>query len=144
MKETIAFSVTHRYQASAERVFDAWLDPEVAQQFMFATETGEIVRAEIEPRVGGKFVMTDRRNGEDVEHTGEYLVIDRPRKLVFTFGVPAFSSEFNTITLDIEPLESGCQLTLTHVMSKEFEEYKDRSIQGWTKMLASLDRVLGA
>ena len=143
MQQTITLTVTHRYQASAECVFDAWLDLEIVKQFMFSTETGEMVHAELNPTVGGKFVLTDRRNGEDVMHTGEYLEINRPTRLVFTFGIPAFSEHFDKVELDIKPLDQGCELTLTHTMLKEFEEYKDRSIQGWTKMLAGLGRTLG-
>lgn len=142
-QETITLTVTHRYQASAERVYDAWLDLETVKQFMFSTETGEMVRAELDPTVGGTFVLTDRRDGEDIEHTGEYLELDRPKRLVFTFGIPAFSEHFDRVELDIKPLDQGCELTLTHTMLKEFEEYKDRSIQGWTKMLASLGKTLG-
>lgn len=139
---SIQLSVSHRYEFPAERVFDAWLDAEFAATWMFATQGGQMVRAETDPKVGGKFTFTDRRDGEDVEHTGEYLEIDRPRRLVFTFGIPAFSAEFDRVTIDIEPLESGCLLTLTHALHPEFAEYVDRSKAGWTKMLAALDEKL--
>jgi len=100
-------TVTHHFTASPERVFDAWLDPQTAGKWLFATPTGQMVRVEIDARVGGRFVIVDRRNGEDVEHTGEYLEIDRPRRLVFTFGVPKYSPLFTTVTIDIEPTPSG-------------------------------------
>jgi uncharacterized protein YndB with AHSA1/START domain len=93
--------VTHHFSAAPERVFDAWLDPQTAGKWLFTTPTGQMVRVEIDARVGGRFVIIDRRNGEDVEHTGEYLEIDRPRRLVFTFGVPKYSPLFNQVTVEI-------------------------------------------
>ena len=90
----------HIVRQPPEVVFDAWLDVRLAARFLFSTDTGEMVRCDIDPRVGGRFVMTDRRTDGDVEHTGEYLVIDRPRQLVFTFGIPAASPSFDIVTLD--------------------------------------------
>ena len=101
------FSVSHRFAAPPERVFDAWLDPKLAGRFLFATPTGQMIKAEIDPRVGGAFVFVDRRDGEDVEHVGEYLELDRPRRIVFTFGVPKFAVEFSRVTVDIVPLGAG-------------------------------------
>ena len=87
--------ISRRFDFPMERVFDARLDPVRAGKFLFATPTGTMVRAEIDARVGGAFNFTDRRDGEDVEHVGTYLEIDRPRRLVFTFGVPKYSSLFH-------------------------------------------------
>ena len=136
--------VTHRFNATPERVFDAWLDPEKARQFFFATPTGRIVRAEIDARVGGKFVMVDRRDGEDVEHTGEYLEIDRPRRLVFKFAVPKYSPNVVRVTIEIVQLEAGCELTLTQEMKPEFAEYKSRTEKGWNTILEALDAAISS
>jgi uncharacterized protein YndB with AHSA1/START domain len=136
--------VTHRFSATPERVFDAWLDPEKARQFLFATPTGQMVRAEIHAHVGGKFVMVDRRDGEDVEHTGEYLEIDRPRRLVFTFAVPKYSPNVDRVTIEIIPLETGCELTLTQEMKQEFAEYKSRTEKGWKTILEGLDATINS
>jgi uncharacterized protein YndB with AHSA1/START domain len=132
--------VTHRFNASAERVFDAWLDPRTAGRWLFATATGQMVRVEIDARVGGRFIMVDRRAGEDIEHCGEYLDIDRPRRLVFTFAVPKYSSEATRVCIDIMPRETGCELTLTH--EGVLPDYADRTQAGWTEILARLATVL--
>src|SRR5262249_55861746 len=81
--------VTHRYNALPEKVFDAFLDPKIACRFLFATANGEMIEASVEARVGGRFAFTDKRpDMGEVRHVGEYLEIDRPKRLKFTFGVP--------------------------------------------------------
>jgi uncharacterized protein YndB with AHSA1/START domain len=133
--------VTRRFDASAERVYDAWLDADRARRWLFATPTGEMVRAEVDARVGGAFVFVDRRDGEDVEHVGEYLELDRPRRIVFTFGVPKFSVQRSRVTVDIVPLGAGCELTLTQ--EGILPEFAQRSEEGWGKILAGLAATLG-
>jgi uncharacterized protein YndB with AHSA1/START domain len=136
------FSVTHRYAATPEQVFDAWLDPAIARRFLFATPTGEMIRAEVDPKVGGRFVFVDRRpDMGDVLHTGEYLEIDRPRRLAFTFGVPQFDPGFTTVTVEITPSAGGCTLTLTQAQVPA--EWADRSKQGWGMILGALEAALG-
>lgn len=138
--KTITMSVSHQYSASAERVFDAWLEPAKASMFLFAAPGGEMVRADIDPRVGGKFCFVDRRDGDDIEHIGEYLEIERPHRLVFSFGVPKFSPQMTTVTIVIEALETGCRLTLTH--AGVLPEYEERNNQGWTMILGNLEKAL--
>ena len=132
-----AVVVTHRYDASPERVFDAFLDVNIARRFLFATAAGEMLVAEIEPRVGGRYTFTERRpDMGDVEHTGEYLEIDRPRRLVFTFGVPKFDPGFTTVTVEIRPDGEGSVLTLTNEGVPP--AYQDGNRDGWTRIIAGL------
>jgi uncharacterized protein YndB with AHSA1/START domain len=135
--------VTHQFQASPERVFDAFLDPTRAAKFMFATPTGQMVRAETDPRVGGTYTFVDRRDGEDVAHTGEYLEIDRPRRLVFTLLVPRYAQSADRVTIELVPRGDGCQLTLTHEMGPHQAEFKSRTEEGWRGILEKVATVLG-
>jgi uncharacterized protein YndB with AHSA1/START domain len=142
-EQPLEVKVRHRFRQPAERVFDAWLDVRMARQFLFSTDTGEMVRCDIDPRVGGRFVLTDRRPDGDVEHTGEYLVIDRPHRLVFTFGIPAASPSFDIVTIDIKADNGGgCTLQLTAEMKPEWKDYADRAREGWGQILVSLDTAL--
>src|ERR1700681_1781014 len=78
--------VVQRFDASADRVFDAWLDPNKAGDWLLLTANGKMALVEIDAGVCGRFIFVDRRNGEEVEHTGEYLELDRPKRLVFKFA----------------------------------------------------------
>lgn len=135
----VTVRVTHPYSAPAERVFDAWLDPETAGQWLFATPTGQMTRVEIDPRPGGKFTIV-RRDGEEFEHVGEYLDIERPRRLVFTFGVPRLSPEFTRVAIEITRAGSGCELTL--IQEGVLPDYAEPNVKGWTMILDSLGRTL--
>jgi len=134
--------VEKRFAQSPERVFDAFLDPATAKRFLFATKTGTMVRAEIDARPGGGFAFVDRRDGQDVEHVGTYLEIERPRRLVFDFAVPAFSAERTRVTVEIVPDGSGSKLTLTH--EDVLPEYEEKTRQGWGMILDGLAATLGA
>ncbi|MDT2020250.1 SRPBCC family protein [Methylocella sp. CPCC 101449] len=138
--ERNTIQVHHTFSASPERVFDAWLDPAKAAKFLFATPTGQMVKAEIDARVGGRFLFVDRRDGTDVEHTGEYLEIERPSRLVFSFGVPQFSPEFTRVTVEIKPQGTGCVLILTH--EGVLPDYQDRTQAGWRMILDGLEKAV--
>lgn len=134
-------TVTHRFNASPERVFDAWLDPERVMKWM--SPKAEMVRAKIDPRVGGSFSFVDRRDGAETDHTGEYLEIDRPRRLVFTWAIPQDSADVDRVTVEIVPHEEGALLTLTHEMSPEWADYLDRTENAWKLMLEAMESVTG-
>ena len=141
MEATAVLVVTHRYSAPPERVFDAFLDVAIARRFLFATATGEMIAASIDPRVGGRFVFTERRpDMGDVRHVGEFLVIDRPRRLAFTFGVPQFDPRMTTVSIDLKSDGEGAELTLTH--EGVAPEYKDGTADGWRRILAGLEPAL--
>jgi uncharacterized protein YndB with AHSA1/START domain len=134
--------IARHLSAPPERVFDAWLDPRVAGRWLFATPGGENVRCDIDARAGGSFVITDRRDSEDVEHVGSYIEIDRPRRLVFTFGVPKYSSEITTVIVTIMPSGAGCDVALEH--QDVPTEWRSQTEEGWRDLLARLEQVLSA
>lgn len=153
MSRPVVIRVTHRYSASADRVFDAWITPNQASRFLFRTRTGNVMQCEITPEVGGGFTVIDRRpaaDGDesvfDVVHMGKYLEITRPRRLVFDFSVLSFGSDDPTrVTVDVTPLgPQASEIVLTHEMgsSELARMMEDTSRKGWTSMLALLEREL--
>jgi uncharacterized protein YndB with AHSA1/START domain len=138
----VVVTVTRRFPNMAEEVFDAFLDPGKAARFMFATPTGAMVKAEIDPWVGGAFIFVDRRDGEDVAHSGTYIVIDRPRRLVFTLNVPKYSQRSDRVSIEISAVPNGCELKLTHEMASLPVE-KSAIQRGWAEILDNVAATLG-
>ncbi|MBP0441138.1 SRPBCC family protein [Tianweitania sediminis] len=142
MTETVRVVVSRRFDALPERVFDAWLDPAIARRWLFTTTDTKISVCEIDGRVGGAFKLVDHRPDGDITHVGTYLAIERPHLLVFTFAVPQFSPLHDRVTVEIEPDGAGCVLTLTNEMDAGNAEWIEPAKEGWTMMLASLEREL--
>ena len=142
-KSAVHVQVTQHFSASAERVFDAWLDPERIGKWMFgpALRDEEIVRITIDARVGGRFSFVVRRQGEEIDHVGRYLELDRPRRLVFTWSIAPEKDE-SRVVVEIAPARPGCDLTLTHELPAEWADYADRTRDAWAKMIRVLETQL--
>lgn len=135
-------SVTREFAAPAERVFDAWLDPADAARFLFATPDGEMVRCEIDARVGGEALIVERRGTDEVPHRLRFEAIERPHRLVFRFRAgPAEVGEWTRVSIEIVPSHDGCTLTLTHAMDPAWAAYEDQTRKGWTTILQGLGRI---
>ena len=136
--------VNHRFPASAEAVFDAWLDPELIGKWMFgpAVRDEQVVRTLIDPRVGGAFSFVVRRQGKEINHLGEYLTIERPHRLVFTWTTAESLPATSRVTIEILSLENQCELTLTHEIQPEWLDYAVRIEESWSKMLHVLEAAL--
>jgi uncharacterized protein YndB with AHSA1/START domain len=137
---TLTVKVSRKFNTSAEHLFDAWLDPERARQFLFTRPGQVIVRAEIDARVGGSFLFVARRNGNDSDHIGKYLEIDRPRRLVFTLCVAATWRGDNRVSVEIVPHEAGCELTVTQ--EGVLPEHECPIELGWSEFLSLLHSVI--
>ena len=144
MTGPVILSVTRDFDAPAERVFDAWLNPADAARFLFATPDGEMLTCEIDPRVGGRALIVERRPSGDAHHRMQFEAIDRPTRLVFLFAAdPAEEGEWTRVSIAIEPKGEGCTLTLTHDMDPKWAAYEQQTRKGWTMILDSLARTIG-
>jgi len=135
--------VTHRCEATAEQMYDAWLRPDVARVWMAASLQshglpGDIRNVEIDARVGGRFLFTDVRPDGEARHWGTYLELERPHRIVFTWIVDeSEEADPSKVTLTFEPDGDGCIATLVHEMDAAWAEWVSKTEDGWLRMLTA-------
>jgi uncharacterized protein YndB with AHSA1/START domain len=144
MKLPVHAVTTALFSVPAERVFDAWLDTGKISQFMFGPGLREesIVQLSNEPRPAGRFSYIVQRGDEIINHVGEYIEIDRPKRLTFTWAAEDDDSPVSLVVIEIAPIQKGCELTLTHEMASGWEDFVERSKIAWGKMLDKLTEIL--
>ena len=98
---TTTLKMIRNFDVMPERVFDAWVNPGMMRKWFFTLEGTNKV-AQNDPQVGGAWEIIDHREGKDYRAIGEYLEMDRPNKLVFTFKMPQFSEAADTITVELQ------------------------------------------
>ena len=149
MAERIEVKVSHRFRASAERVYDAWLDPDKVRVWMRAAGqrmglSGDIGQIEIDPTVGGSFLFSDMRNGVETKHWGTYLELDRPHRIVSTWILDeAEESDPGRVNLTTESDGEGCIVTIVHEMDAKWADYEEQTKNGWSCMMQATDALLG-
>jgi uncharacterized protein YndB with AHSA1/START domain len=106
--------IRKRYEAPAGCIFGAWLDPEVAGRWLFATASQPMTQVDIDARVGGSFRFANWQGGETAEFTGRYIEIVPARRLVFTLSIATLPRAQTRVTVMIAPVKKGCALDLIH------------------------------
>lgn len=145
MSQPVHAVVLHRFDVPPTRVFDACLDPAWVGRWMFGPNVRDeqIVRLTLDARVGGQFSFVVNRQGTEVEHVGEYLEIDRPRLLVFTWATRENPLDRSRVVIEITPRETdGCEVKLTHMMGAQWSAFVDKAAAAWSEMLDALERAL--
>lgn len=125
--------------ASVEDVFSAWGDPDSLGAWMCPADTISHASVATDFRVGGKFSIVMHGDEGDYQQTGEYLEIDSPKRLVFSWVSPwAPEGERDTrVTLSLEPAGEGkTRLRLVH---EDITTFYDNHEGGWAMILAKLD-----
>ena len=135
-----AVEVERRIAAPPEQVYDAWLDPGHAGRWLFRTDDGILERCEIDARVGGGFTIVERRGDDLAEHFGEYVELDRPRRLAFDFWT-SFSAARTRVTVTIAAEGEGSLLTLRH--DGVWADWQEKTRQGWATILDGLAKAVG-
>lgn len=139
------FTLTVRREivASAEVLFDAWLDADSLGTWLKPDGIRE-TRAETDPREGGEFRIVMVQDEAELLHSGMYREIDRPRRLVFTWSSHATKFRDSLVTVTFEPSSEGSTVVEIHQVGLPDEESRASHDAGWSGCLRGLDRTFGS
>jgi uncharacterized protein YndB with AHSA1/START domain len=133
-----AVVVRRTIAASAEDLFDAFLDPEALAAWM-RPGTIQSTVAHVEPRVGGRYEITMQGQSGALPHTGVYRVIERPRRLVFTWHSIGTEHKETLVTVDFLRIGPKTEVVVTH--ERLPESARPSHANGWTSGLLHLDEA---
>jgi uncharacterized protein YndB with AHSA1/START domain len=127
--------------APIEKVFDAWLDPAMLTRFILPMPGMPQPEVETDPREGGRFSIVMQVGDDKIPHTGRYLSLERPGRLVFSWESP-YSADDSRVTLDFTEIDAATtSVELTHVKFVHEEARSDHE-GGWGNILDQLDEAI--
>jgi uncharacterized protein YndB with AHSA1/START domain len=119
--------------APIEAVYAAWTQPEAMARWLTPTGSAEV---EADVRVGGRFRVVMIGDGMSIQHTGEYLTVEPPRRLSFTWQSPYTGAEPSVVTVTLTANGDSTQLLLLHERLPEGAAESHRG--GWGAILQRL------
>jgi uncharacterized protein YndB with AHSA1/START domain len=124
-------------RASPERLFDAWTRPEQLRNWWGPTSV-TCIGAEIDLKVGGRYRIANQfPDGKVLWIGGEYELIERPGRLVFSWQLESPAAPAERVTVTFAPRGESSEVTVTH---ERIANAATRNLheQGWLGCLDGL------
>lgn len=137
IRTDLSLTIERFIAAPVERIFNAWLDPEMLKRFMLPGPDMSVPSATVDAQEGGRFEIIMRDSSDDMPHAGTYKKIARFTQIIVSWE-SNWSPAESTVTLDFEPRDGGTSVRLTHDTFYD-EEKRDNHQMGWAKILETLD-----
>ncbi|HLZ02597.1 MAG TPA: SRPBCC domain-containing protein [Bradyrhizobium sp.] len=133
--------VRRRVRATAEQIFDLWTKPDLMVRWMSPFPGAVDCKASCDLRPDGTFslVMSSEQSSREV--SGTYVLIDRPRKLVFTWIGPLTNDVNTLVTVELDPRGDETDLVLTHERLPTSAIVEGHT-RGWGNILDHLAEVV--
>src|SRR5262245_16786308 len=112
-----SLTIKRNLKASPAKIYAAWTEPEKLALWFNPDADSEVLSADFDVRVGGRYSITIRRgDGEHQNVCGVFREVLVNKKLSFTWagGCDGPSGPESLVTVLIEPDGQGSLLTLIH------------------------------
>ncbi len=134
-------------KAPREKVYHAWIDPDTRRKWWCATPEHCSSVCEIDPKVGGNYRINMEKGGEEYVTVGEFVELDPPKKLVFTWSweKPPTGVQGSVVTVELFEAQAdgnaATELVLTHEKLMD-PQNRDAHSGGWAGCLAALAKYM--
>ena len=140
MNQTLTAHATVTINAPPSTVWNALVNPEMIQQYLFGTEVVA------DWKVGNPILWKGVWEGKPYEDKGRILEFVPEKRLVTTHwsplsGTPDVPENYHTVTYELAPEDGGTKLTLTQD-NNATEEEKYHSEQNWKMVLGGIKKLL--
>ena len=132
--------------ATRERVFQAWTDPVLMSRWLVGAPGH--ARATVDLKVGGAYSVDmvldpatlppEAPKLASYLHTGKYIEIVPPERLVFTWE--SHCAHNSVVTVELHEVSGGTEVSITHRLSTEEECLSHEG--GWTFALSMMAEYL--
>jgi uncharacterized protein YndB with AHSA1/START domain len=140
---TVALVVRRTIRASVDRVFEAWTEPEALKRW-WGPRPVTCCEASVDLRVGGAYRIGNLLpDGNVVWISGVFEIVERPRRLVYTWHVEGKerpSNERSRVTVRFEVRVDATEVIVVHERI-ESEEIRVDHEKGWIGCLDGLERL---
>lgn len=144
MTETRTVRVERVMPATPDVVFDQWLDPEALREWMCPRPV-QVMDVTVDARVGGTMRFDVDNSGTAVLISGQFLAIDRPHLLRFTWASSDWSDPSQSSIVNVTFGPHGEEETLMSIEHSLLppEEYQSFH-SGWIITFEQLvNRLVG-
>ncbi|MED5386758.1 MAG: SRPBCC family protein [Pseudomonadota bacterium] len=132
--------LTKTVNASNQKVFDQWLMPVFIGEWMFGpkVQQEQVVSLENKVRRGGEFAFKVIRKSTEIVHTGEYIELDVPNKLVFSWSDNLHRSSKSQVTVLFQEANNKTRLKITIKLDPKLYNEKDSLKKQWSARCSAL------
>jgi uncharacterized protein YndB with AHSA1/START domain len=125
--------------ASPEKVFEAWTNPVELATWWGAEESYHMTKCDLDPTPGGQWAAHGVFHSNNAPFTisGEYLTIDRPFNLAFTWNQSWTPGVMTMVDFTFMTDLNGTLIKVRH-LSDPNEEAADGHRKGWQEVLSWL------
>ncbi len=141
--QMITLIVRKTIPATPERLFAAWTEPDQLRKW-WGPEGVQCIDPEVDLRVGGSYRIGNRLpDGKTLWITGEFEVIEPPRRLTYTWRLEGISETAERVTVRFEKRGEATEVIVTHERIAN-EALRDQHQHGWQGCLDGLAEYLAS